>query len=89
MFVEDSGSKFGTYVGDNAIALTGNSSQSQDGRIGGRIELGDGGRVRFGLATTVFKYSDISMICMRESTVRVNWIMRAIIIFYQFFNLLH
>ena len=55
VFVEDSGSKFGTYVGEHAIALTGNSSQSQDGRIGRKTEVAEGSRVRFGLASTVFR----------------------------------
>ena len=47
--------KFGTYVGEHAIALTGNSSQSQDGRIGRKAEVAEGGRVRFGLASTVYR----------------------------------
>ena len=55
VFVEDCGSKFGTYVGEHAIALTGNSSQSQDGRISRKMEVAEGGRVRFGLASTVFR----------------------------------
>ena len=55
IYVEDSGSKFGTYVGEHAIALTGNSSQSQDGRIGRKAEVAEGGRVRFGLASTVYR----------------------------------
>ena len=42
-------------MGEHAIALTGNSSQSQDGRISRKTEVAEGNRVRFGLASTVYR----------------------------------
>ena len=53
--VTDQGSTYGTYVGDEAINKSGNSSQSQNGKITKPTKMQDNTRVRFGLRSTIFR----------------------------------
>ena len=59
VILEDLGSSFGTYVGEEAIALSGNVSESQErrqvGRLKGQRVISNDTRIRFGLHSTLFK----------------------------------
>ena len=66
--LRDLGSTFGTYVGEAAIASSGDNSQ-QD-RLRGEAVLADGTRVRFGLHATIFKW--VLYVCMHSNGVTVR-----------------
>lgn len=54
--LRDLNSKYGTYVGDEAIANSSNGELASEGyRLSGSCHLRDGERIQFGLRSSVFK----------------------------------